>query len=207
MLKLYKYRSFLTRTDKGRLRSLLENQEIYCSTPDKLNDPYDCNIGTADHLLGHLVKVGVFCLSGPKHNDILLFAHYANQHKGICLEFEVDTGQTIGDSTFLGFAEPVQYVDNFPQFTPQSIHRLPKMKSRVWDYEDEYRVLADLKANSSPFRRFEKTELVGIRFGLRMSESEQRRIQKWAGKVEFPKIAFWKTSLRNDRFCFEYQMI
>lgn len=45
--------------------------------------------------------VGVFCAS-TKRDDILMWAHYADSHKGICLEFD-------GYGTLLAHAHQVQY--------------------------------------------------------------------------------------------------
>ena len=88
MLRLYKYRSFTMGADRERLKQMLISQELYCPTAVELNDPYDCNIGTADKFIGQLKKYGVFCTSGEKHNDILLFSHYADKHTGLCLVFQ-----------------------------------------------------------------------------------------------------------------------
>src|SRR5260370_1051887 len=48
---------------------------------------------------------GVFCLSS-KCDDILMFAHYADKHRGYCLEFQM-TGT-------LKNAQPVRYVKSYP---------------------------------------------------------------------------------------------
>ncbi len=204
-MKLYKYRCFRTPTDKDRLRDIVERQQVYCPTPDKLNDPYDCNIGSADHLLGMLVKLGVFSASGLGHDDILLFSYYAGEHTGVCLEFEVETHRTIGETSFLGFAQPVEYVNNFPPFSRETIHRLPWTKYQAWRHEMEYRVPADLNLDASPFRRFEKREFVGIRFGLRMNNDDQQLIRRWVEAVHYPNLVLCRTMLRKDCFALEYQ--
>ena len=89
-LRLYKYRSFTTEVDRQRLKSILENRELYCSLPSELNDPYDCNIGTADHLMHLIVDSALFCMSGEVHNEILLFSHYADKHTGLAFVFEAN---------------------------------------------------------------------------------------------------------------------
>lgn len=206
-MRLYKYRCFRMAIDKDRFRDIIEGQRVYCPTPDKLNDPYDCNIGSADHLMGCLVKLGVFSVSGPGHDDILLFSYYAGDHTGVCLEFEAETHRTIGETSFLGFAEPVEYVRNFPLFSRDTIHRLPWTKYQAWRHEMEYRVPADLKLDPSPFRRFEKGELVGIRFGLRMNNDDQELIRRWVEAVQYPNLVLYRTVLRNDSFALEYQRV
>lgn len=205
-MRLYKYRSFTTSTEKDRLRDIIENQRVYCPTPDKLNDPYDCNIGTADHLLSCLVNLGIFSASTQGHDDILLFSYYAGEHTGVCLEFEVETQGAIGELTFLGQAEPVEYVKNFPVFSKKTIHRLPWTKYQAWRHEMEYRAPANLDFDSSPYRCFEKEELVGIRFGLRMNPQNKNLIKEWVEAVSFPNLTFRQTTLRKDCFAFEYRI-
>jgi len=204
MFRLYKYRSFTTGTDRKRLKRILIRHELYCPTPVELNDPYDCNIGTADQFIGQLIKFGVFCTSGEKHNDILLFSHYADKHTGLCLVFQVDTERIIAETSFLGFSERVNYVQDFPKFDGTNIHHLPKTKYFVWEYEDEYRVLADLESRPSKFRSFEKDELVEVRFGLEMKEQDQQLIKQWSNLGGLSRVRFSKADLRQDTFQLSY---
>lgn len=203
-LRLYKYRPFTTETDRDRLRRVLTHREIFCQTSRELNDPYDCNIGTADHLMHHLVRFAVFCTSGENHNDILLFSHYADKHTGLCLVFEVDNSRPIGETTFLGFSEPITYVEDFPRFDASNIHLLPKTKYAGWKYEDEYRVLADLEYNPSQYRNFESYELIEVRFGLKMKEEGQREIQERAAASGLDQLRFTKACLGRDKFKLNY---
>ncbi len=205
MIKLYKYRAFSTEEQKNWVRDIIENQRVYCSTPDKLNDPYDCNIGTADHLFGYLSNTGIFSLCGPEHDEILQFSYYADSHRGICFEFEIDTDRTIAESSFLAFAQPIDYVKVFPPFNPDTIHRLPWTKYEAWKRENEYRVSANLDHDPSPYRGFRKEELIGIRFGLKMQLEDQQLVIQWAEEANYPNLKFWKTTPRTDKFRLMYK--
>jgi hypothetical protein len=207
MLTLFKYRCFTTETDKDRVRDILLRQEVYCSTPAELDDPYDCNIGTAAHLMDMLVTHAVFCTSGDRHNDILLFSQYADRHIGMALVFTVDDGGTIGDSTFLGFAKKMTYVDDFPTFDNSNIHKVLWTKYAAWSYQDEYRTIASLDHDSSQYRRFEKHELTEIRFGLNMKEADQQMIMQWASTAGLTGVKFFKARLRKDKFQLAYDQI
>jgi hypothetical protein len=204
MIRLFKYRCFSSTIDRDCLQELLYRREIYCPTPPELDDPYDCNIGTADHLMGMLIKFGVFCACGDSHNDMLLFSHYAAKHTGLCLEFTVDDGGTIGDSTFLGFVKKVNYVTNFPQFTEKNIHQLLWTKHIAWRYQDELRTIADLEHDPSKFRQFKDHELTGIRFGLKMKEDDERTIARWAHDAGLTRVLFSKARLQQDQFQLVY---
>lgn len=51
---------------------------------------------------------GICCFS-EKSSDILMWSHYADCHKGICLEFDVKK-----DSIFFNYAKNVIYQDTYP---------------------------------------------------------------------------------------------
>jgi hypothetical protein len=186
------------------VRSLLVERKFYCPVPSELNDPYDCNIGTANHLMGMIKKCGVFCLSGNKGDDILLFSFYADKHKGFSLEFEVDIDKTIGETSFLGFIQPVTYVNDFPIFDSKNIHKVLTTKYRAWQYEDEYRVFADLETNPSKYRTYSEGELIGVRFGLHMDPKDESLVGDWVNMGNHRKVSFKKAHLCKDRFGLEY---
>ena len=206
MLTLFKYRRFNTKTDRERLQQLLFDKKIYCPTVSELDDPYDCNIDTAEPLMHRLVKFRVFCACGDKHDDILLFSLYADKHTGVSLEFKVEDGGTIGESTFLGFAERITYKarENFPRFNQDNIHQLLWTKYVAWKYQDEFRSIANIEENPHRFREFQKEELVSIRFGLKMDQIYQQKIMQWADEAGLTHVRFYKARLRNDCFMLTY---
>jgi hypothetical protein len=89
----------------------------------------------------------VFCLS--LHADsALMWAHYAQSHRGICLEFSVQ------NPIFCG-ALPVEYTTGYPEFDladdggDASIHAL-LTKSQDWSYENEFRLIVAAPGYDSP---------------------------------------------------------
>src|ERR1017187_864386 len=55
----------------------------------------------------------IYCLT-PVPNSTLMWSHYADNHKGICLEFA--TGHPL-----FGSAQKVQYLSSYPKWSPQSL--------------------------------------------------------------------------------------
>jgi len=206
-LRLYKYRSFTTEVDRQRVKGILQNRELYCSLPSELNDPYDCNIGTANHLMHMIVDSALFCMSGEGHDEILLFSHYANKHTGFAFVFEADNSKSISRISFLSFSEPVNYVQNFPRYDTSNIHHVMRTKHICWKYEEEYRSVANLEYNPSKFRHFEINELVEIRCGVKMKDEDQDLIKQWALESGFDHIRFTKACLAPDKFKLEYKPI
>ena len=90
----------------------------------------------------------ILCLS--THNDLLLmWAHYADRHRGICLEFDAALPN-------MGEAFEVIYRDQRPvidcrllrDFTTRTASAL-LTKSSHWSYEQEYRILARTGENDT----------------------------------------------------------
>jgi hypothetical protein len=91
----------------------------------------------------------IYCLT-PHPDSTLMWSHYADKHKGICLEF--DAGENA-----IGSAFQVVYKDSLPVLGAYSLSdsdavaQILLNKSSDWAYEHEYRVLArDSQADSVP---------------------------------------------------------
>jgi len=89
-MKLYKYYS----VNKDSLSSLI-NKHVWYSSPDYFNDPFDTKIIEND-LLQNLSfqREKIFCLSAI-NNNLLMWSHYADSHKGFCIEFTEYTIQKL----------------------------------------------------------------------------------------------------------------
>jgi hypothetical protein len=83
---------------------------------------------------------GIYCLS-PYPSLTLMWSHYARDHKGICLEFAVP------NTKFQG-AFKVQYQNAYPALflgDPESPVKMLLVKSDVWAYEQEFRLICRKK--------------------------------------------------------------
>ena len=78
----------------------------------------------------------VYCLS-TKSACPLMWAHYADHHRGVCLEINVR-------QTDLCTAIQIQYRETYPSFRLDGDRDLSPLytKSSDWQYEDEYRLIA-----------------------------------------------------------------
>ena len=106
---IYKYRSLLMDSDSdfckidSNTEKLIKNGELYFADPDTFNDPFDCGVRfdksklnifgglSTDNLLNDATGTGiknglikVFCAS-KDYDNMLLWAHYAQQHEGVCI--------------------------------------------------------------------------------------------------------------------------
>jgi hypothetical protein len=84
-----------------------------------------------------LGKRRMYCLT-PIPDSTLMWSHYADSHRGICLEFDKNNG-------LIGRARPVRYSKTYPEWTPQGLNNPLEVvlaKSMDWAYEREFRIIA-----------------------------------------------------------------
>jgi hypothetical protein len=128
---------------------------------------------------------GIFCATRNKSN-LLMWTHYADQHKGVALGFHPD----IARDSFLRLLEPVSYSNIRPRFyrpldplvrsTPSSdpdamrafTRSLTHVKSTEWAYEEEVRVVIPdciPAGQDATFLPYYPTELVELNIGHRLT--------------------------------------
>ena len=107
-----------------------------------------------------------------KHRDLLMWSHYADGHRGVCLIFS--TAHDV--DTFIR-ALPVSYQQSLPVIEySQSIGRdLVKKafltKAKPWKYEDERRIFCPKLAKK--FLYFDPASLVGLILGANISTENE----------------------------------
>jgi hypothetical protein len=128
-------------------------------------------------------QLGIVSFAGSRDN-LLMWAHYANAHRGIVIEF--DANKLSGDTSlrsvdFFGEALQVQYVETLPTtnfFTEDSVKQVKKLlltKSSHWKYEQEFRmVVKDRKR--SPSLSFTPEYVTAIYLGCRIEDSDRRAV-------------------------------
>ncbi len=120
----------------------IENKRIKISEIDQLNDPFElwC-VSQEDREIRPALRnykkemgerFGVICFCRHWHNP-LLWSHYADKHRGICLGFDVDEGGL----------KAVNYVAERSALkmplTNESVEELLFTKYVGWQYEEELR--------------------------------------------------------------------
>jgi len=127
----------------------------------------------------------VLCLC-QQPDGILMWSHYANNHEGVCLEFEVRKGSFFMD------AKPVQYPKDYPQFKATiGIEKLANgivgTKAKLWEYEAEWRVG---KLDQNALSNFPTECLSGVILGCQVSDKNEALICKWLTKRISPATLY-----------------
>ncbi len=157
-------------------------EERHKRIPENLSDSY-------------LDKIGVFCMS-EKKDHLLLWSHYAQGHTGFCLEFQ-------SNSPFFVIAQKVKYNDKYPKVNFFNSSRDEQMqttlltKSKIWEYEQEWRIINHDKGPG--IYNFSGELLTGVIFGCKILEEYKQQIKKLTSdrKIQ-PKL--YQAEVKKDKF-------
>lgn len=171
--KMYKYMSLENKYNE-KIDNLLNNK-LWLSNYQELNDPYECHNLFLD--IEYLKEYGWSdnCIKNCQHDyqefrknfligsltsnfdsNMPLWAHYANNHRGICIEYEVTDSSWIYPVTYEN--QRIEATNSIIKFLTTTLQeRLSKvnsnnddifimtlqpcMKHYSWSYEKEYRVI------------------------------------------------------------------
>lgn len=192
----YKYRANIvitdpiTKEDVYRDTNSLIKGELYAPKLKDLNDPFEGsvdlpNADSEDYwvtpLLQQSYKAGVYSMSKQKEGENfpcneLLWAHYANSHKGFCIEYDLEKLDTC-TTNIIDYRIDVVYQENKPIISPDDsieakIKKAFSTKSLPWTYENEFRLVF----SSSGVKKITFEAIRVVYFGLNMSLAERNAI-------------------------------
>lgn len=119
------------------------------------------------------LNLGIFC--GTKsYLNTLMWSHYANNHKGICLGFyikpiEKETTYSYLDVAYKQQLKPMPYSFTNPTQHYFSLIYWMNVKSKVWEYEQEIRVINFKENGVIPLDNMEIKEIF---YGVGLAENE-----------------------------------
>ncbi len=145
---------------------------------------------------------GVSCFS-LRHDNLLMWAHYGDYHKGVCLEFNVEY-----DQTFFKDVLEVNYREEYPKLDliakgKNAITEIITTKSTHWSYEEEYR---SCKKRHGPVS-FNPDALRSIIFGCRVDNSTIDKNIQLIKAAGFSHINFVKAEPKNDSYGLDFRYI
>jgi len=151
-------------------------------------------------LLELVQNLGI-CAFSALPNHMLMWSHYANHHRGFCVEYDCRKGTKLRK-----LAHEVKYEDSMPSLSAvdfaqpnkeKALETLWLTKAKCWSYEKEWRVMMSEgdKAYEAP------SSVVSVIFGDRLPESE--RIMVAQALRHQPEIEFKEALLREGEFLIE----
>ena len=145
---------------------------------------------------------GVLCLSQESDN-ILLWSHYADNHCGVCLKFDI-----LQDLDFFSTPLKVIYDESYPVYNHMTqpseiVKKMIMTKFSFWKYENEIRIFKQKKN----LYNFNKSALREIIFGCNTPQIEIDRIKNLAITSGYEHITFKQTEKQNGLYALTLKQI
>lgn len=149
-----------------------------------------------DALANALSHMGI-CSLAARNDHILLWSHYASDHRGVCLAFDVTRG---GFRRYGPF--PVEYCDVRPTYnvfddTKTGLFPTMLIKAKFWAYEEEWRLVSTDDPGPGA-KLIEPDCLSAIYLGCAISDEHRQQVLSLAAGRSPPTPVFqMKTSRRT----------
>ena len=148
---------------------------------------------------------GIYSLT-TKRNNFLMWSHYANSHRGICMGFNT---KILFDQTRPIFT-PVTYQEDLPNRSifddneTDFVKQLLATKSTVWEYEEEYRLIKLQGARKEVL--IPLNGVVEIIFGCKISISNKEKLKGIISQKN-PSCKLFECSISKKKFEIEIKQI
>jgi hypothetical protein len=203
---LYKYVSYNVNS-----LSILVKRKIWIPKAESLNDPFEFEFKIEEMKYNgisideesmseakrQMKQMGVLSFS-DKNDDILMWCHYSDAHTGFCIEFERNQENDLGnyDSCI-----PVNYEEDLPQYYSKqledksTIASILTTKSNHWNYENEWRILAQIGNIETEL----PGRITGIVFGQRMTLEQKETIRS----ILKDEVSYYYTKNDDKKYSLE----
>lgn len=231
---LFKYRKF----DKGCLELLL-NRELWFASPDTLNDPFEAESSIdevlkavwackpmptekrnafEDMLRRQLSSTGICSFSKARKNQ-LMWSHYADEHKGVCIGFKEHKIRPEGSNIYpidvtyqakYPFKEIIKRINYFERIRERNklgdiagdiLLSILGTKYTSWKYERERRLVS----YRSFAYKFEPEAVNSIAFGLRMPERDRVSLRKLLSGAEWNHVKWYQSRKSATKYALEFE--
>jgi len=143
-------------------------------------------------LLKKTIPNSVCCFS-EIYDNILMWSHYSEKHKGFCLIFNLENDINYWEKLF-----PVEYhqeypiLDNIEELSDKALLR----KSSAWSYEAEWRIL-NMRVGKN---KVNKNVFAGIIFGCNIDLSKMREIIAVCDSLEIENFKYYKMEKHKKEY-------
>ncbi|MGE7689645.1 DUF2971 domain-containing protein [Lysinibacillus sp. NPDC097214] len=207
----------LESTQKFLINMLQEaGAEVPQNLIDKMHETVQSTLdGTIDLFENHLEKMNELfqkrvyasCFS-EEPLSILMWSHYADNNKGICLEYNFSDIELPSYLTY--DIHPVRYTDSLIDLTlyENATHIRKALlaslnKSKDWEYEKEWRIAVDYSDNKDLGFSYEVTKPVSIIMGSRISDSDKQLVLDIAKDKDIAVKQVKEDKLNRKLYIFE----
>lgn len=112
--------------------------------------------------------------------NLLMWPHYADWHKGICVKYRIQQGSLYCDESRrqLCVLKPISYKYKKVRVDSITLEDAFFLKSAQWSYEDEYRILFYSESKPKSEHYVENVGIEGVYLGVKISPKKRAYILK-----------------------------
>lgn len=195
----YKRKKYIKSLAKERLPNATPNElskEIKSYSKNK-------NLADPKYLKGMFTKFitscGIYCLTEVP-DDILMWSHYSDSHKGVCLQFNPRKKLSLFWENY-----KITYQELYPNVNLMELGKFDQfmslftIKSKHWKYEQERRIIKSHYEGGSKTYTFDTELLTGIILGAKISSKDEETIIDWVSKKKTP-TKIYKAKIDGDAY-------
>ncbi|PIP02362.1 MAG: hypothetical protein COW18_00380 [Zetaproteobacteria bacterium CG12_big_fil_rev_8_21_14_0_65_54_13] len=132
----------------------IDRRRLKVARINERNDPFEfSSVNFGDEAIRRAFGVmkqdlaarrGLLCFSSKWKNPVM-WSHYAEKHRGLCLGFDVDD-ESIGEVSYSGkrLVVELEQLKSPKEFRPEEARKLLFTKYAHWSYENEFRAFVTL---------------------------------------------------------------
>lgn len=145
----------------------------------------------------------ISCFSS-KNDEVLMWSHYAEKHNGICCGFDFPINYpTKFTMTPVKYLKEIKKLEGETELYKIILYWLTT-KSEVWEYENEFRAIANAKLPQNEFEyiNYDLKYLKEIVFGCNVKKEKIQKALKVlkSNKIPINKIEIKRTELNTENY-------
>lgn len=141
------------------------------------------------------------CSFSERNDSILMWSHYSDGHKGICVQYDFQN-----DNDIYNYLEPVYYTNNIFDITPYfGSGRVPLkiaaiIKAKDWQYEKEWRLTFPTFDENPNNGYYSVSKPVAIFLGARFDDNSESNKKTLFAIAKEKDIPIYKMDIHSSEF-------
>lgn len=184
----------------------ISEQFLQCSDLLEFKDSQDFNDflkSIKNDIMNYKYNYGFACFS-ENYNNILMWSHYASNHKGICFEYNMsDIKKQVLEKIKEIYLFPVEYFDRVQESKITKFEKISDClyrKSDIWNYESEYRLIKEFYNEKPKGELLDFIKPSAIHLGANMDEDNENCIKLLTKNTN---IKLYKMDLEDKEYKLE----
>lgn len=175
-------------------------------------------------------RVSCFCVldmdkENDQRNDIVMWSHYAQKHEGLRIRFLIEESSPSQGYTIkkVDYREERVKDSSDVQDNPnaswnevlrpivKNVHDVKYVKSKAWEYENEWRLVMDANRCKSDGENFyceiKDDNIFGIDFGCRCPSENVLAVAGYIGQAGLKDVVLKRADIDQNEFKMNYRLL